>query len=58
VKLDADGKVGDIIKFYNEVFIQQMKNYVEGFERMIEKPRIATLNPKTPLSAQFPKPLM
>ena len=58
VKLDEEGKVGDIIKFYNEVYIQQMKNYVEGFERIVDRPRIATLHPQTALSANFPQPLL
>ena len=51
VKL-ADGKTGDIIKFYNEVYVNAMKDYLTK-KVQVGTPRISTLNPTSPLKANI-----
>ena len=51
VKL-TDGKTGDIIKFYNEVYVSAMKDYLTK-KVQIGTPRISTLNPTSPLKANI-----
>jgi len=55
VRLDGD-TTGDIIKFYNQVYIQLMKQYLTQ-ESPTLKPRIAALNPPSPLRANLAMPM-
>lgn len=55
VRLDGD-TTGDIIKFYNDVYIQAMKLYLTKEVRAVN-PRIAALNPPSPLRANLAGPM-
>ena len=46
----SDGKTGDVIKFYNEVFIPAVKDFLTK-KVAVTTPRISSLNPMSPLRA-------
>ena len=48
-----EGERGDLIKFYNEIYIETMKNYITN-KIPIATSRISTLNPTSPLKANIP----
>ncbi|CAG9313051.1 unnamed protein product [Blepharisma stoltei] len=48
-------QAGDIIRFYNKCFIPSFKVFLTGLNPI--KPRIAALNPTSPLRANLPSPL-
>ena len=43
----------DIIKFYNTIYIQNMKDYLTGKNYNGARPRISALNPPSPLKANL-----
>ena len=54
---------GDIIRFYNEVYIRYMKSYLLPLSKGIaanarSEPRIPSLNPASPLRYNLPPPLI
>lgn len=51
VKL-LDNRTGDLIKFYNEVYIQTMKDYLNK-KVTVAAPRISSLNPMSPLKVSL-----
>jgi retinoblastoma-associated protein len=55
VSLDRDSS-GDIIKFYNQVYIQAMKHYLTK-DVPTFRPRISALNPPSPLKASLLGPV-
>ena len=54
---------GDIIRFYNEVFVKYMKNYLMALTSKTSSgtrsdPRIPCLNPSSPLKFSLPPPMI
>lgn len=46
----SDGRTGDVIKFYNEIYIAAMKDFLMK-KAPVALPRISSLNPTSPLKA-------
>lgn len=54
---------GDIIRFYNEVYVKFMKNYLMALTNknpvlLRSEPRIPSLNPSSPLKYSLPPPII
>ena len=62
VRLMTDFQTGDIINFYNHVYVGYMKTYLLALNKSIPmqgvKPRIQALNPESPLKEHLPQPLL
>jgi hypothetical protein len=62
VRLTNEFQTGDIINFYNNVFVGYMKTYLLALNKSIPmqaaKPRIQALNPESPLREHLPQPLL
>ena len=53
---------GDIIRFYNEIYVKYMKTYLIALNKNISysrnEPRIPSLNPSSPLRYSLPPPMI
>ena len=62
VRLMTDFQTGDIINFYNNVYVGYMKTYLLALNKSVpiqgSKPRIQALNPDSPLKEHLPQPLL
>ena len=62
VRIDDMNTTGDIIQFYNEVFVRHMKNYLLALSRStappVSKPRLPAFNPSSPLPLSLPQPMI
>jgi transcription initiation factor TFIIIB Brf1 subunit/transcription initiation factor TFIIB len=62
VRLDESGNSGDIIKFYNTVFILHMKNFLLAISKttpnILPKPRLPSLHPPSPIRQNLPPSML
>jgi hypothetical protein len=62
VRLDESGNSGDIIKFYNTVFILHTKNFLLAISKttpnILPKPRLPSLHPPSPIRQNLPPSML